>query len=35
MPKKKDLTVSSIKFQNYFISKEEVVGNILRDNDCV
>lgn len=35
IPKKRDLQVSSIKFQDYFISKEEVVGNILRDNDPI
>ena len=35
IPKKRDLEVSSIKFQNYFISKEETVGSILRDNDTI
>jgi hypothetical protein len=32
-PKRRDITVSSLKINNFFISKSEIVGNILKDND--
>lgn len=32
-PRRRDLTVSALKIDNYYISKTEIVGNMLKDED--
>lgn len=32
-PKRRDLTVSAIKIDGFYISKSEIVENLIKDND--
>lgn len=32
-PKRRDLAVSALKVSNYHISKSEIIGNLINDND--
>ncbi len=34
-PKRRDLSVSAIKIESFFVSKSEIIGNMLKDNDEV